>query len=79
MRSDIKDLEKQVNEIARRPVLESWADDEITAVQNISKIPAPFRGVGYVLGVLPPGARVFGLLIVGALIALAIVYGVKLF
>lgn len=77
MRSDIRELEKRVNEIARRPPIESWHDEEITSA-GISKVPAPFRGVGYVLGLLPPGARIFGLLVIGALVALGIVYGVKL-
>ncbi len=79
MRDDIKDLQRQLGEFQARPPQESWLDDEITATIPVSKIPAPFRGAGFMLSLLPPGARVLGLAIVAAVVIVGIVYGVHFF
>jgi hypothetical protein len=72
-RNDLEALERALLALDDKTPQE-FADDEITGIKHA---PAPLRGVLHVLVLLPPGARLGGLLILAGLIAFAIWRGVS--
>lgn len=54
------------------------AIDELAKERHSEGIPAPFRGIGYLIAMLPTGHKIIGLTLFIALLAFAIWRGVSL-